>query len=154
MRCPNCEKEIPDRSLLCPVCKYPILYMLQGKPSITRTLYDVSGKYTISISIFTEIYRDLVDASYYDPGMWRTFGATCFLLGIFCLIVIMRAEWERGKILYEFAILWVIAVLILNIWTIIVLPGSATAKANNAFNIVLLIVIAIYSAYFYYRESK
>ena len=104
--------------------------------------------------IIPEIYRDLIDATYYDPGMWWTFGATCFLLGIFCLLVFMRKEWEKGKTFFEFALLWIIAELILNIVSIIVLPGSANAKANTAFNIVLLIVIAVYSAYFYYRESK
>ena len=104
--------------------------------------------------IIPDIYRNLVDAPYYDPGMWRSFGATAFALGIFSLIIIKRAEWEKGKMFFEFAVLWLIAVLILNIYSFITYPGSATSKANNAFSIVLLIVLVIYNAYFYYRESK
>ena len=104
--------------------------------------------------IIPDTYRYSVDSTYYDPGMWRIFGATCFVIAIFNLLAIKRAEWDQAKIILELGILWVILLLIINIWSLVALPGSATAKANNTFNIILLIVIIIYNVLFYYRETK
>ena len=105
--------------------------------------------------IIPDIYRYVVDSTYYDPGMWRIFGATCFVIGGFNLLAAFkRNEWDQAKIVLEIGILWVLLLLIVNIWSFVVLPGSATAKGNNVFNIALLIVILIYNNYFYYREIK
>ena len=104
--------------------------------------------------IIPGIYRNMVDATYYDPTMWMDFGATCFVLGIFSLVAIKRAEWERVKMIFEIVILWLILILIVAIWTLVAVPGSATAQANTVFNIILIIAIIIYNSIFYYREQK
>ena len=62
--------------------------------------------YAFFYLIITEAYSKLVDAPYYEPGMWQTFGETLLLLGIFGLIAIKKNDWEYVKILVEFATLW------------------------------------------------
>jgi len=104
--------------------------------------------------IIPDIYRYMIEAINYDPGMWRIFGATCFVIAIFNLLAIKRAEWDEAKVILEFVILWLILVLIINIWSFVALPGSATAKATTRSNIIVLIVLIGYNVLFYYRETK
>jgi len=114
----------------------------------------IASFYGFLYLIIPDIYRYMIDSLWYDPGMWRIFGATCFVIAIFNLLAIKRAEWDEAKVILEFGILWLILVLIINIWSFVALPGSATAKATTMSNNIVLIVLIGYNVLFYYRETK
>jgi hypothetical protein len=104
--------------------------------------------------IITETYSKLIDAPYYDPGMWQIFGGTLVLLGIFGLLALKKNEWEYFKILVEFVILWDTLLLIINIVNLFIIPSSAVNRANALVSIILLIVLIILWIYSYLQEEK
>ena len=82
------------------------------------------------------------------------FGGTVLVLGIMSLIALKRAEGEQVKIIIEFAILWSVVILCLNIWELIVLPLSPTYRETTWFDSLLLIVLIMLNSYFYNRDLK
>ncbi|MFX0186568.1 MAG: hypothetical protein ACFE8A_02410 [Candidatus Hodarchaeota archaeon] len=104
--------------------------------------------------VIPEIIATLNDSPHFDPHMWRIFGGTAIALGIFAVIMIMRAEWESSKIFWEFAIVWLIIVLIINLIMTISVPRSAVNLASQWFDNVVVIVLIIVDIYFYLQEGK
>jgi hypothetical protein len=104
--------------------------------------------------VIPEIYASLVDPIVFDPYYWRAFGGTLLVLAIMALIALKRAEGEQVKIIIEFAILWSVVILGLNIWELIVLPLSPTYTETTWIDSVLLIVLIILNSYFYNRDLK
>lgn len=110
--------------------------------------------YAFFYLIIPEPYSKMIDSPYFDPGMWQTFGGTLLLLGIFGLIGLKKNEWEYVKILVEFATLWDIMLLILNVISMFTVPRSAVNMANIVVTIILLIVLIIVWIYAYLQEEK
>ena len=110
--------------------------------------------FTFLYLVIPETYASLIDPIVFDPYYWRAFGGTLLALAIMALIALKRAEGEQVKIMIEFAILWSVVVLALNIWELIVLPLSPTYTETTWFNSVLLIVLIILNSYFYNRDLK
>jgi len=104
--------------------------------------------------VIPETYASLVDPIVFDPYYWRAFGGTVLVLGIMSLIALKRAEGEQVKIIIEFAILWSVVILCLNIWELIVLPLSPTYRETTWFDSLLLIVLIMLNSYFYNRDLK
>ena len=104
--------------------------------------------------VIPEIYASLVDPIVFDPYYWRAFGGTLLVLAIMALIALKRAAGEQVKIIIEFAILWSVVILGLNIWELIVLPLSPTYTETTWIDSVLLIVLIILNSYFYNRDLK
>ena len=104
--------------------------------------------------VIPEIYASLVDPIVFDPYYWRAFGGTLLVLAIMALIALKRAKGEQVKIIIEFAILWSVVILGLNIWELIVLPLSPTYTETTWIDSVLLIVLIILNSYFYNRDLK
>lgn len=110
--------------------------------------------FTFLYLIIPEIYAGLVDPLVFDPYYWRAFGGTLLVPAIMALIALNRAEVEQVKFIIEFAILWCIVILALNIWELIVLPLSPTYTQTTWFDSILLIVLIILNFYFYNRDLK
>jgi len=110
--------------------------------------------FTFLYLVIPEIYASLVDPLVFDPYYWRAFGGTLLALAIMALVALKRAEGEQVKFMIEFAILWCIIILCLNIWELIVLPLSPTYTQTTWFDSILLIVLIILNAYFYNRDLK
>ena len=104
--------------------------------------------------IIPELYASLVDPLVFDPYYWRAFGGTILALLIIVLIAFKRAEWDQVKVVLEFAIIWTIIILSLNIWELIVLPISPTYRQTTWIDSILLVVLIVINAFVYYREQK
>ncbi len=110
--------------------------------------------FTFLYLVIPETYASLVDPLVFDPYYWRAFGGTLLVLAIMALIALKRAEVEQVKFIIEFAILWCVVILALNIWELIVLPLSPTYTQTTWFDSIILIVLIILNAYFYNRDLK
>lgn len=110
--------------------------------------------FTILYLVIPETYASLVDPLVFDPYYWRAFGGTLLVLAIMALIALKRAEGEQVKFIIEFAILWCVVILALNIWELIVLPLSPTYTQTTWFDSILLIILIILNLYFYNRDLK
>jgi len=130
-------------------------------PEVTKEIKIILLIDAIAALIFTflylvipETYASLVDPLVFDPYYWRAFGGTLLVLAIMALIALKRAEVEQVKLMIEFAILWSVVILALNIWELIVLPLSPTYTQTTWFDSILLIVLIILNLYFYNRDLK
>jgi hypothetical protein len=104
--------------------------------------------------IIPDIYASLIDPLVFDPYYWRAFGGTILSILIIALIVFKRGEWDQVKVVIEFAIIWLIIILSLNIWELIALPISPTYRETTVSNSILLGVLIILNVFIYYREEK
>ena len=130
-------------------------------PEVTKEIKIILLIDAIAALIFTflylvipETYARLVDPLVFDPYYWRAFGGTLLVLAIMALIALKRAEVQQVKLMIEFAILWSVVILALNIWELIVLPLSPTYTQTTWFDSILLIVLIILNLYFYNRDLK
>jgi hypothetical protein len=110
--------------------------------------------FTFLYLVIPETYASLVDPLVFDPYYWRAFGGTLLVLAIMALIALKRAEAEQVKFMIEFAILWSVVILALNIWELIVLPLSPTYTQTTWLDSILLIVLIILNLFFYNRDLK
>jgi len=110
--------------------------------------------YGFMYMIMPDATNKLTDGPYYNPHFYQLFGATCFALAIVALLAVKRAEWEGIKIILELGIIWLILILIVNLWSFAYMPYSATAIANQAFDITVVIIIIIVDIWIYLKESK
>jgi hypothetical protein len=110
--------------------------------------------YGFMYMIIPDITNKLNDTPYYNPHFYQLFGATCFALAIIALIVVKRGEWEGIKTILELGIIWLVLVLIVNLWSFAYMPYSATAIASQVFDIIIVIIIIIVDIWMYLRESK
>ena len=104
--------------------------------------------------IIPDLTNQLNDGPYYNPQFYQLFGATCIALAIIALLAIKRGEWEDMKIVLELGIIWLILVLIVNLWSFAYMPFSAVAIASTVFDIIMVIIITIVDIWVYLRESK
>ena len=104
--------------------------------------------------VIPEILADLNDAPHFDPHFWRLWGGLCMVLGIFGLLMIKRAEWEGMKILWEFVIIWLIMMVIVNFMTMFTIRRSAVNFASELFDIIVIIALIVVDTYFYLQEGQ
>ncbi|NVM30553.1 MAG: hypothetical protein HWN65_17060 [Candidatus Helarchaeota archaeon] len=103
---------------------------------------------------FTEAYYSMVGGIYEDPGALRGQGGTLLLFGIFNLIAALRLNWEQAKYYVEFAIGWMIIMLILNIVNLSDPNNTSTSVMMIWLNIALLAVFMAIVLYFYLQQEK
>ena len=104
--------------------------------------------------VIPEILAALNDPTYYDPHFWRLWGGLCIVFGIFGILMIKRAEWEGMKILWEFVIIWLIMMILVNIMTMFMIRRSAVNFASELFDIILISVLIVVNTYLYLQEGQ
>lgn len=104
--------------------------------------------------VIPEILADLNDAPHFDPHFWRLWGGVCMVLGIFGLLMIKRAEWEGIKILWEFVIIWLIMIVIIDLMTMFTIHRSAVNFASELFDIIVIAALIVVDTYFYLQEGQ
>jgi len=104
--------------------------------------------------IIPEIYYQLTDSPAFDIHTWRIVGGSFMVLGIFGIIAIIRADWEKVKITFELAIAYEILLLILDIVAYITITGSATWITGQIIATIIKIILIVINIYFYLREEK
>lgn len=104
--------------------------------------------------IIPEIYYQLTDAPAFDIQFWRDVGGTLLVLGIFGIIAIIRADWEKVKIAFEIAIVFLIMLFILDIVAYITITGSSTWIISQVIATIITAILIVLDIYFYLREEK
>jgi len=104
--------------------------------------------------IIPEIYYQLTDAPAFDIHFWRTVGGTLLVLGIFGIIAIIRADWEKIKISVEIAIVFLIMLFILDIVALITITSSPTNLISTLIATIITAILIVLDIYFYLREEK
>ena len=79
----------------------------------------------------------------YSPITWRQLGASILVLGIGGVLTIKGDDWDKAKLFWEISIIWLIIMLIINIWGMIAYPGSPAAVANDIVAVIVLIVLIL-----------
>ena len=112
--------------------------------------------YAFLFLIIPEAYKVMTDTLdiIYSPITWRQLGASILVLGIGNILILKRADWDKSKIFWEVGIIWLIIMLIINIWGMVAYPGSATALTNDIVAIIVLIVLTFLNIFAYYKQSK
>ncbi len=110
--------------------------------------------YAFQFLVITDIYIQLVDEPWPNPHLLRLWGATILILGIFALIAVKRAEWEKIKIMVELAIVWLLAVAIINLASLAYVPRTATNIPNAVLDVIVPLILFIIDVYFYRQVEK
>lgn len=112
--------------------------------------------YAFLFLIIPEAYKQMSDAPdlIFSPITWRQLGASILILGIGGVLSIKRDDWDKVKLFLEISIIWLILMLIINIWGMIAFPGTAAALANDIVAVIVLIVLSLLNIWVYYRENK
>ena len=109
--------------------------------------------YAFFFLIIPEIYLELSDTPdiLFSPVTWRQLGAAFLALGIFFVLAVKRADWEKVKLFWEFGIFFLISILIIGIWAAIAFPGSADYQETDRIDVLIPFMLSVLNIYFYYR---
>ena len=114
----------------------------------------IAGIYGFLYLVIPEIFSKLVDAPSFDPQVWRLWGGTLIVLAIFGVLMIKRAEWENMKIFWEFIIIWLIMIFIIDLVTLFAISRSATNISSQLVDIILVGILIVVDIYFYMQEGQ
>jgi len=87
-----------------------------------------------------------------DPIYFRFFGGTLLLLGLLSLIAYFKKEWEEIKLFFEFGLLWILMVLIINFLELALLTLPAMSFTNTLLNTILLAIYLVLSIYCWMKQ--
>jgi hypothetical protein len=110
--------------------------------------------YGITHLLFPEGIHSLDDAPYFDPHFWRLFGGALTAIGIAFLLGIINGEWNNIKILFQFAIIYLIVIALVNFTSNLYATRSATNEIFHLLDIIVTLVLLIIDIIFYQREVK
>ena len=96
----------------------------------------------------------LNDAPYFDPHFWRLFGGALIAIGIAVLLGILNGDWDKIKLFFQFAIVFVTIIALVNLTSNIYVIRSATNLIFHWFDTIVIILILIFNIFFYLREEK
>ncbi|MFX0076731.1 MAG: hypothetical protein ACFE96_14905 [Candidatus Hermodarchaeota archaeon] len=104
--------------------------------------------------LFPEGMHALDDAPFFDPHFWRLFGGALTAIGIAFLLGFLDGEWTRIKILFQFAIIFLIIIALVNFTSAVYLTRSATNEIFHLFDNIVTILLLVLNIVFYLREEK
>ncbi len=110
--------------------------------------------YGIMYVFLPESVYSLNDAPYFDPHFWRLFGGALIAIGIAIVLGILNGEWDQIKILFQFAIVFLIIIALVNLTSNIYVTRSATNLIFHWLDTIVIIVILVFDIFFYLREEK
>ncbi len=105
--------------------------------------------------VIPDIYiYDLTQWPFNDPIYFRLFGGTLLVLGLASLIAYFKKEWEEIKLLYELALMWLLMVIIINIFELVMLPLPVMSLTNTVVNTILVIIYLILGIYCWMKQRS
>jgi hypothetical protein len=110
--------------------------------------------YGIIHLLFPEGMHTLDDAPFFDPHFWRLFGGALTAIGIAFLLGILNGEWNNIKILFQFAIIYLIIIALVNFTSSLYATRSVTNEIFHLFDNIVTILLLILDIFFYQREEK
>ena len=114
----------------------------------------IAGVYGFIYLVLPEMFSKLSDAPNFDPHIWRLWGGTLLVLVIFGILMIKRAAWEKIKIFWEFVIIWLIMIFLIDIVALFAIPRSAVNISSQLVDIILIGILIIVDIYFYIQEGQ
>ncbi|MFX1287720.1 MAG: hypothetical protein ACFFFY_04055, partial [Promethearchaeota archaeon] len=110
--------------------------------------------YGILQTFFTEAYLMMVEQPTPDVHFTRVGGGTLLVLVIFGIYSVLKKSWDEFKLLYEFVIVYLIMLLILDIVYFATFTISATNFTNTLIATILTAVLIVVDIFFYLKEQK
>ena len=110
--------------------------------------------YGIMYAIFPEALRALNDAPDFDPHFWRLFGGTLIAAGIGILLGLLSKDWDKIKVFYQFAIVLLIIIALVNLTSNLYIVRSATNLIFHWLDNIVIIALLVVNIFFYLREEK
>ena len=105
--------------------------------------------------VIPDIYiYDLTQWPFNDPIYFRLFGGTLLVLGLASLIAYFKKEWEEIKLLYELALMWLLMVIIINIFELVMLPLPVMSLTNTVVNTILVTIYLILGIYCWMKQRS
>ena len=105
--------------------------------------------------VIPDIYiYDLTQWPFNDPIYFRLFGGTLLVLGLASLIAYFKKEWEEIKLLYELALMWLLMVIIINIFELVMLPLPVMSLTNTVVNTILVTIYLILGIYCWIKQRR
>jgi hypothetical protein len=110
--------------------------------------------YGILYLFIPEIYASLIEFPDFSLHFWRLWGITCFIMGIMGIVAFIRNNWTMLKMLYEFVILWLIGMNILNIINLFDPAHTLTSFTSQLTDVIVIFLLIALSVFAYWREDK
>jgi hypothetical protein len=110
--------------------------------------------YGILYLFIPEIYAIMIESPSFSLQFWRLWGVTCFILGIMGIVGLLRNDWMQLRILFEFSILWLIGMNILNIIYLFDPSHTAMSLTSEVTDVIIIFVLIVLDIYAYLRENK
>jgi len=114
----------------------------------------VAFVYGIMYVFLPDTVYSLNDAPYFDPHFWRLFGGALIAIGIPVLFGIIKGDWDYIKSLFQYAIILLIILAVVNLTSNIYVTRSATNLVFHWLDTIVIIVLAVFNTFFYLREEK
>jgi hypothetical protein len=110
--------------------------------------------YGILYLFIPNIYATMIESPSFSLQFWRLWGMSCLLLGVMGIIAFFRNDWTMFKMLFEFVILWLIGMNILNIIYLFDPSHNPTSFTSEITDVIIIFVLIILDIYAYLRENK
>ncbi len=103
--------------------------------------------------VIPDIYiYSLTQWPFNDPIYFRMFGGTFLVFGLISLMAYFKKEWEEVKLFFELALMWILMVLIINIFELAMLSLPAVTFTNTIFNTILLSIYLLLGIYSWMKQ--
>jgi len=104
--------------------------------------------------VIPDIYiYSLTQWPFNDPIYFRMFGGTFLVFGLISLMAYFKKEWEEVKLFFELALMWILMVLIINIFELAMLSLPAVTFTNTIFNTILLSIYLALGIYCWMKQK-
>jgi hypothetical protein len=87
-----------------------------------------------------------------DPVYFRYFGGTLLLLGLVSLIAYFKKEWEEVKLFFEFALLFILMIVIMSSLELALLTLPVITFMNSLFSTILVIIYLVLGTYCWMKQ--
>ncbi len=103
--------------------------------------------------VIPDIYiYSLTQWPFNDPIYFRMFGGTFLVFGLISLMAYFKKEWEEVKLFFELALMWILMVLIINIFELAMVSLPAVTFTNTIFNNILLSIYLLLGIYSWMKQ--
>ena len=103
--------------------------------------------------VISDIYiYDLVQWPFDDPIYFRLFGGTLLVLGLASLLAYFKKEWEEIKLFFELALMWLLMVLVFNIFELALLSMPAMSFTSVLVDTIIVIIFFSFGLYCWIKQ--
>ncbi len=109
--------------------------------------------FTFLYLVIPDIYiYDLTQWPFNDPIYFRLFGGTLLVLGLASIMAYFKKEWEEIKLFFELALMWLVMVIIINIFELVMLSLPVMSLTNTIVNTIIVAIYLILGIYCWMKQ--